>query len=209
MGTSSEAARPTRERILDAAMALFGARGYRATTIGEIESAAGLAPRRGGLYRHFESKEAVFRAAIARYAEKFGRVEGVWDESGFDDPAGALEAAARFTLEGLRAEADLFRIMQRDGTDFPDLAAEVHEQLVGRGYEFTIELFRRLRVAHGLGSEGIDFVSLAAIALGALVHFREDEAIYGRTPAGAEEDAFVFAWVGVWTRVLMAPEDEG
>jgi AcrR family transcriptional regulator len=37
---------PTRERILDAAMSLFGERGYRGTTVGAIEQAAGLGLRR-------------------------------------------------------------------------------------------------------------------------------------------------------------------
>src|SRR2546421_9024600 len=37
----------TRARILDAAMALFAERGYQGTTVGDIEQAAGLAPRSG------------------------------------------------------------------------------------------------------------------------------------------------------------------
>jgi AcrR family transcriptional regulator len=47
----------TRERIRQAAMALFVQKGYRRTTIAEIERAAGLVPRAGGFYRHFPSKE--------------------------------------------------------------------------------------------------------------------------------------------------------
>jgi len=194
------AEQPTRERILDAAMALFGERGYRATTIGDIEAAAGLVPRRGALYRHFESKEAVFRAAVMQYSQKFGKLEARWDRFDFEQPHASLAASAVFTLEGLRAEADLFRIMQRDGHDFPDLVDHVHHELIGRGYDFVIELFRRILAAHGRGDD--DVAALAAIALGALVHFREDEAIYGTTPANATEDDLVRVWADTWTTVL-------
>ena len=46
----------TRERLRQAALELFSTRGYQATSIADIESAAGLSPRTGGFYRHFESK---------------------------------------------------------------------------------------------------------------------------------------------------------
>jgi len=47
----------TQERIRDAALKLFVDKGYAATSIADIERAAGLAPRTGGFYRHFASKE--------------------------------------------------------------------------------------------------------------------------------------------------------
>jgi AcrR family transcriptional regulator len=47
----------TRERIRDAGLKLFIEKGYRGTSIADIERAAGLAPRAGGFYRHFPSKE--------------------------------------------------------------------------------------------------------------------------------------------------------
>ncbi|HEX2436247.1 MAG TPA: helix-turn-helix domain-containing protein, partial [Solirubrobacterales bacterium] len=59
----------TSERILDAAMQLFAERGYRGTSVGEIERAAGLAPRSGALYKHFEGKEDVLERAIERHLE--------------------------------------------------------------------------------------------------------------------------------------------
>ena len=54
----------TRERILAAAVELFGRQGYHGTSVGEIETAAGLVPRSGGLYKHFPSKAALLEAAI-------------------------------------------------------------------------------------------------------------------------------------------------
>ena len=47
----------TREQIVDAAMSLFAERGYHATTIAEIATAADVAPRT--FFAYFPSKEAV------------------------------------------------------------------------------------------------------------------------------------------------------
>ena len=181
-------------------MVLFGERGYRGTTVGAIEQAAGLAPRRGGLYRHFPSKQEVFKAAVSRYASKFRSLEDLLEVLDFDDEPTSLTWLAQFALAGLAAEGDLFRLLQRDGPDFPDLSMLVDEQLVERGYDFAIGVFTRLLQARGLPVG--DVPALAAIALGSLVHFREDKALYGKTPAGATEEQFVLTWVDTWLRVL-------
>lgn len=64
------------------------------------------------------------------------------------------------------------------------------------------ELFRRLLDARDLPID--DAPALAAIALGSLVHFREDEAIFGTTPANVTQDRFVATWVSTWLHVLAA-----
>lgn len=46
------------------AMRLFGENGYAATSVAQIEEAAGLRPGAGGLYAHFRSKEALLRAGL-------------------------------------------------------------------------------------------------------------------------------------------------
>src|SRR5918999_3751131 len=47
----------TREQIVEAAMRLFAERGYHATTVADIATAAGVAPRT--FFTYFPSKEAV------------------------------------------------------------------------------------------------------------------------------------------------------
>ena len=60
----------TRDRIKEAALALFAERGYAGTSIGAIEQVAGLAPRAGAFYRHFPGKEALFEElALERITE--------------------------------------------------------------------------------------------------------------------------------------------
>ena len=66
----------TRERIIDAALELFLERGYQGTSIARIETKAGLVPRAGAFYRHFESKEAlaieVARSRVSENPNEFG-----------------------------------------------------------------------------------------------------------------------------------------
>jgi AcrR family transcriptional regulator len=57
------------ERILDSAFAVFGDRGFQATTIKEIAIGAGISS--GSIYTYFPDKEALFRAAVTRGWESF------------------------------------------------------------------------------------------------------------------------------------------
>src|SRR5690242_704885 len=59
-------ARDGREALLNAAMEVFAASGYAPATVDAIAQAAGMS--KAGFYWHFESKEAIFTAMIARYA---------------------------------------------------------------------------------------------------------------------------------------------
>ena len=70
-------AKDTRERILAAALELFSRNGYSGTNIRELTASLGLV--KSSMYRHFESKEAIWNALldemIAYYAEHFGSAE--------------------------------------------------------------------------------------------------------------------------------------
>jgi AcrR family transcriptional regulator len=57
----------TREQIIEAAMALFAERGYQATTIADIATAADVAPRT--FFSYFPSKEAVVFHSVDRDLE--------------------------------------------------------------------------------------------------------------------------------------------
>ncbi|HEX2301961.1 MAG TPA: ScbR family autoregulator-binding transcription factor, partial [Pseudonocardiaceae bacterium] len=59
----------TRQAILSAAAKVFEERGYRAATISEILSTAGVT--KGALYFHFESKEALALGVLSEQDQKF------------------------------------------------------------------------------------------------------------------------------------------
>ncbi len=70
-------ANDTKERILAAALEMFSKYGYAGTNIRELSASLGLV--KSGVYKHFESKEAIWNALldqmIAYYAEHFGSAE--------------------------------------------------------------------------------------------------------------------------------------
>ena len=70
-------AKETKERILAAALELFSQNGYAGTNIRELSASLGLV--KSGVYKHFESKEAIWNALldemVAYYGEHFGSPE--------------------------------------------------------------------------------------------------------------------------------------
>jgi AcrR family transcriptional regulator len=70
-------AKDTKERILDTALQMFSQNGYAGTNVRELTAALGLV--KSSLYKHFESKEAIWNALldrmIAYYEERFGSAE--------------------------------------------------------------------------------------------------------------------------------------
>ncbi len=67
----------TKERILAAALDLFSQKGYEGTNIRELSASLGLV--KSGVYKHFESKEAIWNALldemITYYGRRFGSPE--------------------------------------------------------------------------------------------------------------------------------------
>ena len=72
-------AKDTKERILMAALEMFSQKGYEGTNIRELAASLGLV--KSGIYKHYESKEAIWNALldrmIAYYGERFGSAEHV------------------------------------------------------------------------------------------------------------------------------------
>ena len=55
-------ANDTKERILEAALEVFSKKGYAGTNIRELSALLGLV--KSGVYKHYESKEAIWNALL-------------------------------------------------------------------------------------------------------------------------------------------------
>ena len=70
-------AKDTKDRILTAALEMFAQKGYEGTNIRELSASLGLV--KSAIYKHYESKEAIWNALldrmIAYYGERFGSPE--------------------------------------------------------------------------------------------------------------------------------------
>jgi AcrR family transcriptional regulator len=97
-----------KERILDAALALFAERGFHGTAVPEIADAAGVGA--GTIYRYFESKEAIVNAlyqhwkgqALVRIFQDFPAAGTVKDKA-----IGMFTGWAWFVVENPTAAAFL------------------------------------------------------------------------------------------------------
>jgi AcrR family transcriptional regulator len=186
----------TKDAIVAAAMDLFGRQGYHATTVAQIEAAAGLSAGSGGLYRHFKSKRAVLEEGLDRQAAAGrpladhlagqGAAQGVGDG---DRPAGRRERFRAIALAGLarlEEERDVNRLLVRDLASFPDLLDQVRER----------ELRRMHRAVSGFIGRELpaepDPEALAAVVMAAISHYWIMVDVFdGRHPHEVDRERFV------------------
>lgn len=108
------AAIPTRERLLSEAMRLFSSKGFEATSVSQIEAAAGLAPGSGALYRHFKSKDALLTAGIDRQLDRRRAMRDIRALfAGIGDLRAELTVLGRYLLAVIDEEIELLQIAAR------------------------------------------------------------------------------------------------
>ena len=87
-----------RDEIVTAARRCFAERGYAATSIRDLEEAAGLSPGAGGLYRHFPSKDALLAAVVEAEIESNRTAVVDMHAAEATDARGVLEHGCRLGL---------------------------------------------------------------------------------------------------------------
>jgi AcrR family transcriptional regulator len=108
------AAAPTRERLVTEAMHLFSTKGYEATSVSQIEAAAGLAAGSGALYHHFKSKEALLEAGIDRQLDRRRAMRDIRALfAGLGDLRAELTVLGRYLLTVVDEETELLQIAAR------------------------------------------------------------------------------------------------
>jgi AcrR family transcriptional regulator len=176
-----------------AAMDLFGRQGYHATTIAQIEAAAGLSAGAGGLYRHFRSKRALLEEGLDRQTTA-GRPLLAYLKD-FDLPDGKRErlmAVARAGLARLEQERDVNRLLLRDLASFPDLLERVRERELRRVLDAVTEFLRRELPATS------DPQALAAVVMAAVSHYWIMADVFGGAhPHEVDAERFLGTLVGL------------
>jgi AcrR family transcriptional regulator len=183
---------PTRERLLDAGVRLFAERGFRQTTVGEIEAAAGLRPRRGAMYRHFPNKEALLEAALEHHLATVSAPDADAGAAPPTDLRGEAFALGARLLAELDREEQIVRILEHDGDRLPVLRDAFRERIVDAGYRLTAQV-----VAQWIGgtADDADVRSASVVVLGALVNYRRSAWTFGAAPFAVDQQAFLKAWV--------------
>jgi AcrR family transcriptional regulator len=173
-----------------AAMELFGRQGYHATTVAQIEAAAGLSGGAGGLYRHFPSKRALLEEGLRRQAEAGRPLLAYLDEA--NELAGRSRrdrflAVARAGLRRLGEERDVNRLLLRDLASFPDLLDQVRRQELARVHEALTAFLAREDPS---GRQ--DHAAVAAVLMAAVSHYWVLADVFGgRHPHGIDPERFL------------------
>jgi AcrR family transcriptional regulator len=191
--------RSTRQRLLDEGMRLFAERGFRATGVGDIEAAAGLQPRRGALYKHFPSKQALLEAAVRSHlaqaatdAYELGDIDLA--DAGWPDPAQrqlVVTAIGRWFLDEMDRLEDLTRVVEQDGALLPGLVVELRAGMVDLSYRTAA------RIVATTAPDLEDSEATAVVVLGALVALRRTAWTFGAPPLGIDDNRALAAWADV------------
>ena len=126
---SQERAQVRRQRILDAALDVFAAKGYRDAAVDDIADVSETS--KGGVYFHFPGKQAIFLALLDRTASRLRtKIEGaIAAEQGSIRRADAALRTVVETFSAHRALARLFMVEALGGgKEFHRRMAEIRSE---------------------------------------------------------------------------------
>lgn len=185
---------PTRQRLLDAGIRLFSDKGFRETTVGDIEAAVGLQPRRGAMYRHFPTKEALLQAALEQHLETVAESAPAFEQLPSGDRRAEALAMGRWLLAELDREQPIVRILEQDGERLPALRESFRRSLVDGGYLMIAGAVRRWL---GDTPGTVDVEAVSGVLLGALVNYRRSTWTFGASPLDLDDERFLSTWAGL------------
>ncbi len=117
----------TKDRIMQAALKLFIEQGYQKTSIARIETEAGLAPRAGALYRHFDSKEALLLEIAKEYVSETPEEFGLDRLADYGDTRSELVAIALKYEEAMIRQKPYARLIEE--VRLLDFGADLQDEL--------------------------------------------------------------------------------
>lgn len=145
MTAATNSTADTRDRILEAAEAVFADNGYHDAIVDEIGKRTSIS--KGGLYFHFPSKEGLFFAVLDRLANRL--VKKAEDAAAGDGPAlERAESALRAVLSSLSRNRRLARLVVVQGYSMGNQFERKRAQIFDRFAE-VIEAQLREAVENG------------------------------------------------------------
>jgi AcrR family transcriptional regulator len=181
-----------RELIVDAAGRLFGERGYAGTRLDDVAAAAGVT--KPILYRHFESKRALYLALLERHRDDLARFAGLIPAEGRVEER--LRSVLDLWLNYVEEHSYAWRMLFRDTGGGPEVEAfrrEVH----ARARAVLAGIIRSLSERPVPRREVEAVAELMSMGMASLV-------LWWMEGAGVSRGAVLDAMVRVWSGVLSA-----
>lgn len=186
---------PTRERIVSAALELFASQGFDATSTAQIEQAAGLSPRSGGLYKHFRSKDELLEVALAQRMQEITSLPDRLDLGPLSDLRSELTLIAQWGLAELERERDLALVVMKEGHRLPAFRDAFRKAIVRPGHALAVEVLRRYSASHDVEFDDVE--ALGEVLCSALVGFALQGFMLGRDFVDIPDERFAAAHVEV------------
>ncbi|MUL83048.1 MULTISPECIES: TetR/AcrR family transcriptional regulator [unclassified Mycolicibacterium] len=185
------AAGSTRERLVTEAMKLFSDRGFEATSVSQIEAAAGLSAGSGALYRHFKSKDALLAAGIDRQLDRRSAMHDIRNLfAGLGDLHSELTVLGRYLLTVIDQESELLQIAARTPAGLSERLDTAYAALVDG---LCDELNGWISAWAPHASPGQTRV-LASLGINSLLGERFAANLFRRSPAPVSDGEYLTEW---------------
>ena len=189
-----------RDRLLAAALKLFAAKGYAATSVADIQRASGLAPGSGALYKHFGSKRQLLEAAVAHRIDTIVAARAQYDTGEPGSVEQAVRTAGQLIWNNLRQSEDVLKVMLREPAELGDLDEKTWQVISDNAYQRFAD---ELSALNRFGRTHIpDPEAAAAVAIASLSYAATLQALTGRSPGNVDDDRYFEAWVNQTLSVL-------
>lgn len=195
----------TRDRLIDATVELVAEHGYDGTSVGDIESRAGLAPRSGALYKYFDSKLAVLEAGLERHLDSVDAADLDLGGTPLQDLRAEVEFFGRWLLAEMDRERTITHVIEREGARLPELRDRMRTGISDRGYRAAATFVTRWSDQITPATEDHD--ALAVLLVGALVNFRRSTWTFGARPLSLDDDRVVDAFVAIAATHFHSPTE--
>jgi AcrR family transcriptional regulator len=188
------ASSPTRERLVTEAMRLFSAKGFEATSVSQIEAAAGLAAGSGALYRHFRSKDALLDAGIDRQLDRRRAMRDIRALfAGLGDLRAELTVLGRYLLSVVDEEMQLLQIAARTPAGQSDRLDTAYAALVDG---LHAELADWITAWAPTLSKG-DGAVLAALGVNGILGARFATSLFHQATPRIADDRYLVEWTSL------------
>jgi len=157
----------TKDRIMQAALELFAEQGFQKTSIARIETEAGLAPRAGAFYRHFESKRALLVEIARTYISETPESFGLDRLADYEDTRSELIAIALKYEEAVIRQKPYARLIEE--IRLLDFGADLQGELDADMMRALVTWIRGKPAAKGLSRKQIS--ALAISVFGAWLYY--------------------------------------
>jgi AcrR family transcriptional regulator len=187
----------TRDRLKEAALELFREHGFARTSIGAIESAAGLVPRAGAFYRYFESKRALLeeiaKTSIAETPEEFDFAALKL----YGDTRAELITIAQVYAKAVKRQAPYARLIEE--YRLLEGAKELEEALNERMLEALVSWIATKRLARGRSAPELS--ALALTVFGSWLFYLEKLEL-GLELETLSTEFVLDQWASFWSQTL-------